>query len=83
MHLQEPVVTLVLLEGPVPEVLPRRPLLLPPLPPLLLSLPPLRAVRLRLVVVADLGLLEAFLLELGVERVLVVSHGRAGINSTD
>lgn len=87
VDLQEPVIPLVLLQRPVPEVLPRRPRLVPPpLSALLLPLPLLQSKRVRLVGLADLGLLEAFLLVVAgwrVRMVLMVRHGRAGINSTD
>ena len=84
VDLEEPVIPLVFLQRPVPEVLPVRPRLVPPpLPPLVLPLLLLRPGRVRLVVLADLGLLEAFVLDVGGERVLMVRHGRAGINSTD
>lgn len=88
VDLEEPVIPLVLLQTPVTEVLPGRSLLFsllsfPSLLALALILLSMRLVRFRVVMGADLGLLEAFLVLLSDERVLLVRHGRAGINSTD
>lgn len=69
------------------EVLPGPSLLFSLLPfpslALALNLLPMRFGRVRVVMRAALGLLKAFLILLGVERVLLEGHGRAGINSTD